>query len=158
MRICAYFVVLTTDSLLYAVSTKRVATPSSVIGVSVLFDRLRTLMRSWVHSPCLQTDLSCYRLPCHPKPSSTTSSRSAHLRHGYTVYWEVSCSKYRASDERSLRRSSGAPAGFENVLLRGAWSKSDGGARVAVGGADRTVTVWNVETGQIRQYIPDHTL
>ena len=43
----------------------------------------------------------------------------------------------------------GAPAGFENTLLRGAWSKEDGGRRVAVGGADRTVCIWDVETGKI---------
>ena len=43
----------------------------------------------------------------------------------------------------------GAPAGFENTLLKGAWSKDDGGQRVAVGGADRTVTIWDVESSKI---------
>lgn len=50
----------------------------------------------------------------------------------------------------------GAPAGFENALLKGTWSRSDGGGRVAVGGADRTVTVWNVESGQIQYKLPGH--
>ncbi|KAG8758810.1 hypothetical protein FRC14_007309 [Serendipita sp. 396] len=50
----------------------------------------------------------------------------------------------------------GAPAGFENALLRGAWSRSDGGSRVAVGGADRTVTVWDVETTKIQYKLPGH--
>lgn len=52
--------------------------------------------------------------------------------------------------------SIGAPAGFENALLKGTWSRSDGGERVAVGGADRTVTVWNVESGQIQYKLPGH--
>ena len=43
----------------------------------------------------------------------------------------------------------GAPAGFENTLLRGAWSKDDDGRRVAVGGADRTVCIWEVESGKV---------
>ena len=43
----------------------------------------------------------------------------------------------------------GAPAGFENTLLRGAWSRDDGGRRVAVGGADRTVCIWDVEGGKV---------
>ncbi|KAL1716966.1 WD40-repeat-containing domain protein [Schizophyllum commune] len=50
----------------------------------------------------------------------------------------------------------GAPAGFENTLLRGAWSKEDGGRRVAVGGADRTVCIWDVETGKILYKLPGH--
>jgi Prp8 binding protein len=45
--------------------------------------------------------------------------------------------------------SSGAPAGFENTLSRAAWSKEDGGKRVAVGGADRTVTIWDVENTRV---------
>lgn len=43
----------------------------------------------------------------------------------------------------------GAPAGFEHTLLRGAWSKDDGGRRVAVGGADRMVCIWEVDSGRI---------
>lgn len=43
----------------------------------------------------------------------------------------------------------GAPAGFENTLLRGAWSKNDDGKRVAVGGADRTVCIWDVDSGKV---------
>lgn len=43
----------------------------------------------------------------------------------------------------------GAPAGFENTLLRGAWSKDDGGKRVGVGGADRTVCIWDVDSGKV---------
>lgn len=43
----------------------------------------------------------------------------------------------------------GSPAGFENTLLRGAWSVEDSGRRVAVGGADRTVCIWDVESGKV---------
>ena len=43
----------------------------------------------------------------------------------------------------------GAPAGFENTLLRGAWSKDDDGRRVGVGGADRTVCIWDVDSGKV---------
>lgn len=43
----------------------------------------------------------------------------------------------------------GAPAGFENTLLRGAWSRNDDGKRVGVGGADRTVTIWDVDSGKV---------
>lgn len=50
---------------------------------------------------------------------------------------------------RIYRQLQGAPSGFENVLARVAWSKYDGGKKVAVGGADRAVTVWDVETGRI---------
>lgn len=35
------------------------------------------------------------------------------------------------------------------MLSRGAWSKEDGGRRVAVGGADRTVTIWEIESGRV---------
>jgi WD40 repeat protein len=47
------------------------------------------------------------------------------------------------------RALTGAPAGFESTLLRGAWSRDDGGRRVAVGGADRTVCVWDVDSGKV---------
>ncbi|GJE87415.1 WD40 repeat-like protein [Phanerochaete sordida] len=50
----------------------------------------------------------------------------------------------------------GAPAGFENTLLRGAWSRDDGGKRVGVGGADRTVCIWDVESGQVQYKLPGH--
>lgn len=50
----------------------------------------------------------------------------------------------------------GAPAGFENTLLRGAWSRDDGGKRVGVGGADRTVCIWDVESGGVQYKLPGH--
>lgn len=57
---------------------------------------------------------------------------------------------------RVYRQLHGAPAGFESALSRGAWSKYDGGKKVAVGGADRAVTVWDVESGRILYKLPGH--
>lgn len=48
----------------------------------------------------------------------------------------------------------GAPAGFDAALRKPAWDPS--GERVAVGGADRTVTIWDVESAQIRYKLPGH--
>ncbi len=55
---------------------------------------------------------------------------------------------FAPSPNRVHRVLSGSPAGFENTLLRGAWSRVDGGRRVAVGGADRIVTIWDVESSK----------
>lgn len=57
---------------------------------------------------------------------------------------------------RVHRSLQGAPAGFEQTLLKGAWSKDDGGKRVAVGGADRMVCVWDVDSGKIQYKLPGH--
>lgn len=50
----------------------------------------------------------------------------------------------------------GAPAGFEQMLTKCAWSKTDHGARVAAGGGDRTVTIWEVESGKILYKLGGH--
>lgn len=57
---------------------------------------------------------------------------------------------FSSAPNRIHRVLGGAPAGFENSLLKGAWSKEDGGRRVAVGGADRTVTIWDVDSGKVQ--------
>ncbi|KAL9713157.1 hypothetical protein Ac2012v2_004398 [Leucoagaricus gongylophorus] len=56
---------------------------------------------------------------------------------------------FSPSPNRIHRVLRGAPAGFENTLLRAAWSKDDNGRRAAVGGADRMVCIWDVESGNI---------
>lgn len=56
---------------------------------------------------------------------------------------------FSPSPNRIHRVLMGAPAGFEHTLLRGAWSKDDDGRRVGVGGADRTVCIWEVESGKV---------
>ncbi|KIM21798.1 hypothetical protein M408DRAFT_333240 [Serendipita vermifera MAFF 305830] len=63
---------------------------------------------------------------------------------------------FSPSPTRIHRTFQGPQAGFENALLRGAWSRSDNGTRIAVGGADRTVTVWDVESGKIQYKLPGH--
>ncbi|EAU82738.1 U5 snRNP complex subunit [Coprinopsis cinerea okayama7 len=63
---------------------------------------------------------------------------------------------FSPSATRIHRILHGAPAGFENTLLRGAWSKEDGGKRVAVGGADRMVCIWEVESSKILYKLPGH--
>lgn len=63
------------------------------------------------------------------------------------IIWDVRA--FSPSPNRVHRVLQGAPAGFENTLLRGAWSKDDGGSRVAVGGADRMVCIWEVESSKI---------
>ncbi|KAK7470078.1 hypothetical protein VKT23_001519 [Stygiomarasmius scandens] len=63
---------------------------------------------------------------------------------------------FSPSPTRIHRSLQGAPAGFENTLLKGAWSRDDGGLRVAVGGADRMVCIWEVESGKIQYKLPGH--
>ncbi|KDQ15481.1 hypothetical protein BOTBODRAFT_54751 [Botryobasidium botryosum FD-172 SS1] len=71
-----------------------------------------------------------------------------------TVIYDIR--PFSPTPNRVHRVLHGAPAGFENVLSRGAWSKDDGGKRVAVGGADRAVTIWEVESGRILYKLPGH--
>lgn len=62
-----------------------------------------------------------------------------------------------SSDPMRVYRSlTGAPSGFEQTLIKVSWSKHDNGARIAVGGGDRTVTVWEVETGKVLYKLPGH--
>lgn len=42
------------------------------------------------------------------------------------------------------------------MLTKCAWSKTDNGARVAAGGGDRTVTIWEVESGKILYKLSGH--
>ena len=57
---------------------------------------------------------------------------------------------------RVYRSLTGAPAGFEGNLIRCAWSKHDGGSRIAAGGGDRSVTVWDVVDGKVAYKLPGH--
>ncbi|KAK4705077.1 Prp8 binding protein, partial [Phenoliferia sp. Uapishka_3] len=61
---------------------------------------------------------------------------------------------------RLVRSFYGAPAGFEGLLRKASWSKhpqADGGHLVAVGGADRSLTIWDATTGEIKYKLPGHT-
>lgn len=60
-----------------------------------------------------------------------------------------------AAHPRLIRSFYGAPAGFEGLLRKASWSKhstqeGSGGSMVAIGGADRALTVWDASTGEIR--------
>ncbi|KAJ7223722.1 WD40 repeat-like protein [Mycena rebaudengoi] len=44
----------------------------------------------------------------------------------------------------------------DGTLLRGAWSKHDGGNLAGVGGADRMVCVWDVESARVVYKLPGH--
>ena len=63
---------------------------------------------------------------------------------------------------RLYRTLTGAPIGFENILMKAAWSMD--GERVASGSADRTCTIWeyvattnlSVEKGAILYKLPGH--
>ncbi|KDN38209.1 putative U5 snRNP-specific 40 kd protein [Tilletiaria anomala UBC 951] len=55
---------------------------------------------------------------------------------------------------RLHRTLTGATSGFEQLLVKVAWSAD--GENVAVGGGDRTCTVWNVEKSKILYKLPGH--
>jgi len=55
---------------------------------------------------------------------------------------------------RLYRTLMGAPAGFDSQLRKPCWDPS--GDRCALGGADRTVTIWQVESAQIQYKLPGH--
>jgi WD40 repeat protein len=63
---------------------------------------------------------------------------------------------FSPAPSRVHRTLLGAPAGFEGTLLRGAWSRHDGGKLAAVGGADRMVCVWDVESARVVYKLPGH--
>ncbi|GAA6006286.1 hypothetical protein JCM10207_000590 [Rhodosporidiobolus poonsookiae] len=67
-----------------------------------------------------------------------------------------------AQHPRLVRSFYGAPAGFEQLLRKASWSRhgtadQQGGSMVAVGGADRALTVWDAATGEIKYKLPGHT-
>lgn len=63
---------------------------------------------------------------------------------------------FSPSPSRIHRVLEGQPAGFEGDLARCDWSRDDGGRRVAVGGGDRAVTVWDVESSEVLYRLPGH--
>jgi Prp8 binding protein len=55
---------------------------------------------------------------------------------------------------RLVRSYLGAPAGFEGLLRKACWSQhatqdGSGASMVAIGGADRTLTIWDATTANI---------
>lgn len=94
-----------------------------------------------------------------PQIASLSLSPSTHYLASYALDSTLIIYDVRpfASDPSRVHRSlAGAPAGFEQTLVRCAWSRHDGGQHVGAGGGDRTVTVWQVESGQVRYKLPGH--
>jgi Prp8 binding protein len=58
-------------------------------------------------------------------------------------------------DPRLYKTLPGAPSGFEGWLRKASWDRD--GTRVAVGGADRCVTIYNVEQSRLTHKLPGHT-
>lgn len=56
------------------------------------------------------------------------------------------------ADPRLYKTLPGAPAGFEGWLRKASWDRD--GSRVAVGGADRSVTIYNVEQSRLTHKLP----
>ncbi|KAF8513863.1 WD40-repeat-containing domain protein [Gautieria morchelliformis] len=113
-----------------------------------------------IHVYDLRKNAQVYTLGGHnDTPTSLALSPSGHYilsgsLSSQTVIHDVR--PFSPLPTRVHRVLQGAPAGFENTLLRGAWSKDDGGNRVALGGADRTVCIWEVESGKILYKLPGH--
>lgn len=97
--------------------------------------------------------------PAHHQIASLALSPSGHHLATYSLDSALIIYDVRpfSSDPMRVYRSlTGAPAGFEQALIRVAWSRHDNGQRIAVGGGDRTVTVWEVETGKVLYKLPGH--
>ena len=56
------------------------------------------------------------------------------------------------TDPRLYKTLPGAPSGFEGWLRKAAWDKD--GVRVAVGGADRCVSIYHVEQHRMTHKLP----
>ncbi|KAH9842128.1 Pre-mRNA-splicing factor cwf17 [Teratosphaeria destructans] len=59
-----------------------------------------------------------------------------------------------AAANRQIRVFDGAQVGLEKNLLRAGWDNE--GRRVAAGGGDGTVTVWDAKSGKMLQKLPGH--
>jgi Prp8 binding protein len=70
------------------------------------------------------------------------------------ISWDVK--PFSVSPNRVHRTYHGNTAGFESTLSRCAWSLDDGGRRVAVGGGDRAVTIWDANSQEILYKLPGH--
>ncbi|KAH7101694.1 WD40 repeat-like protein [Auriculariales sp. MPI-PUGE-AT-0066] len=73
---------------------------------------------------------------------------------GSTIVHDVR--PFSPAPDRIHRSLAGHVPGYESSLYKSAWSRDDGGQRVAVGGSDRTVTIWEVESGKILYKLPGH--
>lgn len=59
-----------------------------------------------------------------------------------------------APTDRQVRIFDGAPTGMEKNLLRASWDPS--GQKIAAGSGDRTVVVWEANSGKLLYKLPGH--
>ncbi|TLD38550.1 Glycogen phosphorylase [Venturia nashicola] len=59
-----------------------------------------------------------------------------------------------APADRAVRTYDGAPTGFEKNLFRASWDPT--GKKIAAGGGDRNVAVWDIATGKLLNKLPGH--
>jgi WD40 repeat protein len=59
-----------------------------------------------------------------------------------------------APKDRTIRTYDGAPVGQERNLLKASWDSK--GERIAAGGGDQTVSVWDVRSGKLLNKLPGH--
>jgi len=59
-----------------------------------------------------------------------------------------------APADRHMKTYDGASSGFEKNLFKASWDAT--GKRIAAGGGDRTVTIWDVDTRKLLQKLPGH--
>ncbi|TIB96818.1 WD40 repeat-like protein [Wallemia mellicola] len=116
----------------------------------------------------LDNEIHAYDLKTHSKLYSLRghSDTVTFLRLSPTGQYLLSCSNdstvriwdvrpFTNDPSRIHRILHGTVSSFEGVYTQPAWTQD--AARVAVGSADRTVTVWDVETGNILYKLPGHT-
>lgn len=65
--------------------------------------------------------------------------------------WDI---KPFAPVDRSIRIFDGAPSGFERNLIRASWSPK--GDKVCAGSGDRTVVIWDSQSGKLLYKLPGH--
>ena len=82
----------------------------------------------------------------------TKSSILSNSMDGTVMMWDVK--PYCENESRLMRVFMGATHNFEKNLLRCAWSPDE--QLITAGSADRTVNIWNVETGELRHRLGGH--
>lgn len=59
-----------------------------------------------------------------------------------------------APEDRSVKTYDGAPTGLDKNLLKASWDST--GQRIAAGGGDRTVVIWETRSGKMLSKLPGH--
>jgi Prp8 binding protein len=59
-----------------------------------------------------------------------------------------------APADRRIQTFDGAPAGHERNLFKASWDSK--GEKIAAGGGDQSVTIWEARTGKLLNKLPGH--